>query len=185
MTNTTLTANAAQTPMGQGAEVATAAPTTHPCACGGVTFRSFGKDEVRTCRATTKRTFAPGHDAKLKGELIRRELAGDVVVLASGEVVSPTYYASRFGFADMVQDGVRRGIAKAQAKAAKKAAKGQTAKVVKSEDEAAKADELVVKAKVGRWEYFGIVLAAGDGQPVFRYTDKKGNTQDTMKFARV
>jgi hypothetical protein len=178
MTNTTKNAKATE---------------THACACGGVTFTNFGEDTKTVCTATTKRTFAPGHDARLKGELIRRGLAGDVVRMPSGEVVSCEYIASLFGFGHMVADGIRRGIEKAQAKATKKAAKTAERKLAegaglvanKSEDEAAKADALVVKAKVGRWEYFGVILAAGDGQPVFRYTDKKGNTQDTMKFVQI
>ncbi len=165
------------------------APATHPCACGGITFRSFGKDETRTCLAVTKRTFAPGHDAKLKGELIRRELAGDVVVLDSGEVVSPTYFAGRFGFADMVSDGVRRGIEKAQAKAEKKAAKGKTAerklaeaaKVVAPEPEPEAATvPATVQAKVGRWIYEG-TLADGE----FTYVNKKDETVSTRKFTLI
>jgi hypothetical protein len=192
MTNTaaaqTATANAAQTPMGQGAEVATAAPQSanRPCACGGVTFRSFGKDETRKCLATTKRTFAPGHDAKLKGELIRRELVGDVVVLASGEVVSPTAYASRFGFADMVAAGVRNHLDREQAKAAKKeaTAKARIAKTVerKLAKKAGATAPKTVSAKVGRWVYEGTL---NDKGTKFTYLDKKGATQETKKFTLV
>lgn len=192
MTNTaaaqTATANAAQTPMGQGAEVATAdlQSDKHPCACGGITFRSFGKDETRVCHAVTKRTFAPGHDAKLKGELIRRQIAGDVVVLASGEVISPVQAAHSFGFGYMVEAGVQNFMAREEAKADRKAARTATAAQRVVERKLAKKAEATapkkVTAKVGRWTYEGTL---NDKGTKFTYLDKKGATQETKKFTLV
>lgn len=150
------------------------------CSCGDVTFVSFGEDEMLpTCKATTKRTFAPGHDARLKGILIRHALVGDLVRLVSGEVVSVEFFAARFGFGDMVADGIRKGMAKAQAKADKKVAKAAPVPAPTSEP---------ITAKVGRWEYAGTLFtgaATADGVPVFRYTDKKGAQVDTHKFTQI
>lgn len=162
-----------------------AAKTTTPaevtaCICGDVTFVSFGDDEkLPACTATTKRTFAPGHDARLKGILIRHALVGDLVRLESGEVVDVMFFASRFGFGGMVVDGIQKAMARAQAKAEKKTAKAAPAPAPTSEP---------ITAKVGRWTYEGTLFtgaATADGVPVFRYIDKKGNQVDTHKFAQI
>jgi hypothetical protein len=160
------------------------------CACNNFTFVNFGDDEkAPQCRMGTKRTFAPGHDAKLKGELIRRGIAGDLVRLASGELVSPESVAYQFGFGHLVTEGIRRGIEKAQAKAEKKAAKGKTAErklaedagIVTADQEPAPVEvPEVVKAKIGRWTYEGTV---DNGE--FTFTDKKGRVQTVRKFKLV
>lgn len=146
------------------------------------------------CSETTRNTFAPGHDAKLKSFLIRHEAAGHEIRRHDGGVATSADamgHAKRYAFAHMVEAGIRKAETKAQARADRAAAnvakKAERAGLVRneSEDAAAKADKLVVQAKVGRWTYFGVLLAAGDGTPVFRYTDKKGVEQDTMKFVQV
>ncbi len=185
------------------------------------------------CNATTKREFAPGHDAKLKSFLIRhsgpeydvRRNEGGVATSASAQ-----QHADRYEFGYMVAAGIAKAAEKAEAKAkreaaraAKKAAKGKTAErklaesagvvadVVKAEEakhaeqEAAKvaereasadwddapAQEVTdltgkpeVIAKVGRWEYKGIVDDAG----TLHYLAKDGHTRKTAeagKFAVV
>lgn len=198
----TVTANAAQTPMGQGAEVATAPKTTSKVACECskyeilVNVRESDTDgdliwdeEITTdCTSTTARLFAPGHDAKLKGFLIRAELAGhevsrtDGAMRVSGDAAS---FAKRYDFGHMVVEGIRLGKEKDAAKAAKKAKKiadkefaealreAKVTVVVATPapvaDEDAVAQALAVTAKVGRWEYKGELTAEG-----FSYTDGKG-----------
>lgn len=138
------------------------------CACGNVTFVVDGEDIAPTrCRRSTTRTFAPGHDARLKGNLIRAAIAGHDVRLASGELVSPQHIANGFGFGWQVARGLELGLARIAAKVAKKTAPKPAA-------------PQVVKAKVGRWIYEGIV--SGE---FFNYTDKKGAAQTTAKFAQV
>ena len=150
---------------------------THPCACGGYVAKDAAGRETRTaCNAVTKRTFAPGHDARLKGFLIRAGVEGLLISTPEGGAEqSPERVADRFGFGKMVTEGVNRGKAREWAKATKVAAK-PAPKV---------AAPVTVTAKVGRWEYRGVILAAGDGSPVFRYTNAKGVTTDTMKFTQI
>ncbi|MFI9117884.1 hypothetical protein ACIGW0_00495 [Streptomyces bikiniensis] len=126
------------------------------------------------CTATTKRLFAPGHDAKLKSALIKWGALGldirrtdEAGVAVSAEAVK---HASRYKFAGMVEAGIKRAeerrVAKA-AKAAKKVAKAEPANPI-------------VTAKVGRWTREGTVT---DG--VFTYTDAKGATKTATKFALI
>jgi len=159
-----------------------------PCECGRFTVVS--PDGTRTkvpCGGITKRTFAPGHDARLKGVLIRAAFAGhklERVGLAGNEVRDALAWADFFNFGYLVRAGVELAREKAAAKKAKKAAK-----VAKAEANGEVANPVVevaapviVKAKVGRWVYEGEVLECGDGSPCFRYTDKQGNTKDAVKF---
>lgn len=83
-----------------------------------------GDFEVLTtgCTATTKRQFAPGHDAKLKSALIRWGALGlDIRRNEAGVATSasPAKHASRYAFAHMVTAGVKRAKAKAAEKARK------------------------------------------------------------------
>jgi len=132
----------------------------HLCACGGFIARdASGTQVVRTgCNAMTKRTFAPGHDARLKGFLIRAGREGLLITCPwGGAEVTAEVAANHFGFAHMVRDGIAR-------KAAKKVAKPQAKKVT---------------AKVGRWFYEGFVT---EGGALFSYTDKQGASKTATKF---
>jgi hypothetical protein len=162
------------------------------CACGGITFVSFGEERTTVCRAGTTRTFAPGHDARLKGMLIRAAVAGEVIRLAPGDVVSPEWFAGKFGFAHMVRDGITRQMAKLQAKVAKKIAAdddNRPALEIVAElevDEAAVAEALgkpevrKVTAKVGRWPYEGTVIGG-----VFHYKNAAGESKLATKFTEI
>lgn len=133
------------------------------CICGN--FADANTGERLECRSATTRQFAPGHDARLKGHLIRIGRAGnDVRIVGSDAPVPVKVAASGFGFYAMVVDGIERPAKVRKPKAAKPA---------------------TVTAKVGRWTYEGVILAAGDGTPVFRYTNKKGEVVDTFKFTQV
>lgn len=177
------------------------------------------------CQAETSRTFAPGHDAKLKSALIKWGSQGlDVCRLEGGvrSVSDAESWANKYEFGHMVRAGLAKAAEKAQAKAdraAARAAKSAERKLAKSaglvasadtehdgnsarrerearslaeiaqaEDQAHRADEAAkvaereatadwsddqpatVTAKIGRWEYSGVV---GDNG-AFWYTDKKG-----------
>ncbi|RNL84759.1 hypothetical protein [Halostreptopolyspora alba] len=127
-----------------------------PCTCSKYADATTG--ETTGCTKTTRRDFAPGHDAKLKGFLIRAGAAGHLVALAGApdEPVQASEAASRFGFARHVASGISRAQAK---------------------QEQATADADTVRAKVGRWERTGHV--EGD---TFTYTDRSGAARTTTKF---
>lgn len=138
----------------------TTATAPHACACSGFKAIDAAGRVVSTtgCTATTRRTFAPGHDARMKGFLIRAGREGNLVrTPEGGSDQLPAKVADRFGFAHMVRDGIAR-------KAAKRVAKKQAAKVT---------------AKVGRWFYEGFVT---EGGRLFSYTDAKGNSKTAEKF---
>lgn len=138
----------------------------HPCACGGFVAVAADGTEVRTnCNAVTKRTFAPGHDARLKGFLIRAGRENKLVrTPEGGSEQLPAKVADRFGFGHMVRDGIARPKA---TRKAKKVAAPAPRKVV---------------GKVGRWTYEGVVTAGGK---IFTYTDRKGATLMAEKFTIV
>jgi len=132
-------------------------------ACSCSSFADATTGGRLACTATTKRTFAPGHDAKLKGFLIRVGRAGHLVHTPEGGTPQfPAKVADRFGFGHMVRDGIAR-VAPAR-KAKKAAAPAQPVKVI---------------AKVGRWLYEGTLTAGGQ---IFSYTDRKGNHLMAEKF---
>jgi len=130
------------------------------CQCG-----NFANEETGArieCHAETLRTFAPGHDAKLKGFLIRVGAEGGMIRTLGGEVADPITVANLFGFGHMVAAGIKRAMDKAAAKVAPK--------------------PRVVRAKVGRWVYEGTVTAGGG---IFSYTDRKGHNLMAEKFTIV
>lgn len=138
---------------------------THSCACSGFKAVDAAGNVVATtgCTGVTKRIFAPGHDARLKGFLIRAGREGNLVrTPEGGSDQVPAKVADRFGFGYMVREGIARP---AKAKKAKKVA--APAKVV---------------GKVGRWTYEGTVTAGGK---IFTYTDRKGNQLMAEKFTIV
>lgn len=134
-----------------------------PCACSLVVAVAADGTTTRTgCTATTRRTFAPGHDARLKGFLIRAGRDGlhvREVGLGVAHETTAVKFAERFGFAHMVADGIAR-----QAKPRK----------------AAKVAPKTVTAKVGRWFYEGTMDDRGN----FTYTQKNGKTHTTA-FPKV
>lgn len=155
-----------------------AAKTVKPCTCSIVAIVSQdGTVKTTGCTATTKRVFAPGHDARLKGFLIRAGIAGDMVSVGTDTNRTPEQVADQFGFGYMVLEGIKRGKDALLAKMLGEVTKAPRARKVPAPRK--------VTAKVGRWIYEGEVLAAGDGTPVFRYTDKRGNALDTMKFTQI
>jgi hypothetical protein len=93
-----------------------------PCECGyfeiGLANLS-GWERVPCNGGTTKRTFAPGHDARLKGYLIKAAVRGVSVrrTDANGSrSESAFYWANSFGFGHLVAAGVKIALDKAAAK---------------------------------------------------------------------
>lgn len=158
-------------------------------------------EELTTgCSGTlTGRDFAPGHDAKLKGYLIRWGIAGHEVTWVEGgmsQTANAVTVASRFGFAQQVRNGIANGLIKAEIRKIRRGEVSESAeaatRVVEEihardeqqnydihSDEVAEEPE-IVKAKVGRWTYEGTV----DGDE-FTYTDKNGNPKTTTKFTLI
>ena len=83
---------------------------------------------VTGCTLTTRRTFAPGHDAKLKSLLIQAGVRGWEARygrISGGMLVTtdPISAANRYGFGPQVRLGIERGQRAANAKATRQAAK--------------------------------------------------------------
>jgi hypothetical protein len=98
-----------------------AGSTVTRCSCSVYTTAA----EPQVCRASTTRLFAPGHDAKLKGRLIRAGVADAMVTATDADgntaELAPMEVARLFGFARQVQAGIALGKDKEQAKAERKA----------------------------------------------------------------
>lgn len=143
------------------------AKTLAPCQCSQfVAYNTESDVEYTTsCNAQTARTFAPGHDARLKGNLIRWAVlgyeirVGDVTKSAEG-------WAEGFGFGYMVAAGIKRSADRAAAKAEKRVRKAVL--------------PAIVTAKVGRWTYEGTV-----NNGTFRYLDKQDVMRETTKFVQI
>lgn len=148
------------------------AKALHSCECSKFEAHIEGSDVTFTtgCNAQTVRTFAPGHDAKLKSALIAWAILG--YEIRKGDATrSAEGWGDDYSFGYMI----RGGIVRAEARAARKAEKA-IAKATKRVERKAK----TVSAKVGRWVYEGTLI---DG--TFTYLDKKLNAQHTTKFTLV
>lgn len=138
-----------------------ATKTLTPCRCSQFFVIINGERQGTGCPGTlTARDFAPGHDAKLKGFLIRWGRQVLDVTCTDGTTTDAVTVAKRFGFAHMVVDGIQRPTKVRKAKAAPA--------------------PVLVQGKVGRWVYTGTV--EGDE---FVYTDKAGTERRSAKFTLV
>lgn len=169
------TQNLAQNADAQDAAQATEERNSRECQCGNFADAETGARLV--CDRETQRTFAPGHDARLKGFLIKVGAQGHAVKWLGREgVISAEQAADVYGFGYMVAAGIRRAGEKAFAKelaALKKQAK-------KSHETPRE-----VSAKVGRWVYEGVITDSPEHGPQFTYTNRKGVQTTTTKFTRV
>jgi hypothetical protein len=117
-----------------------------PCACSTFYALENVRDDTETgdlvwdaeyntgCQETTKNTFAPGHDAKLKGFLIKMsDLDVEIHRTEGGMSITagPIEHAQKYGFSVQVAAGIQR---KARIRAerhlkrmAKEAGKGESA----------------------------------------------------------
>lgn len=123
-----------------------AAQTTRPCECSLWTTADGAK--LTDCAAQTnskKKTFRPGHDAKLKGALIRAKHAGTEVSDGRGVSGAPEDLAARFGFGHMVASATKR-----EKKAAAPAAEAIAAEEEKHEEAEIAAAEAEALARVAK-----------------------------------
>lgn len=159
-----------------------------------------------SCGEHTAREFAPGHDARLKGLLIRLYVAGkDYTRIVGGQAITvdPLTFAKSRGWDHfLLEAGVRHATkvtaaneraakrdARISAQAAAKAAKAADKKPsTKALDElltlpkaraSAKAGFHPVRVKIGRWEYDANVVSEDVNSLTVSYLDKKGNTVTT------
>lgn len=147
------------------------------CTCSlVVAFTEDGRELTTGCNATTKRTFAPGHDARLKGFLIRNGAEGNLVRVGEDVNTSAQAVADQFGFGYMVAEGIKKA-----AERAFKATLREVAKAGKKSHETPKQ----VTCKVGRWTYEGVITDSPEHGPQFTYTTAKGVQTTTTKFTRV
>ena len=160
---------------------ATATKTTArvACACSGFKAIDAAGRVVATtdCLATTRRTFAPGHDARLKGFLIRAGVEGHLIRTPEGgadQVADKV--AERYGFGYMVREGIKRG--------AEREMKRTVREVARSAKKSHQTPREVT-CKVGRWTYEGIITDSPTEGPQFTYTNRKGVQTTTTKFTRV
>ena len=158
------------------------------CRCSAVVTES---GETTGCTRTTTRTFAPGHDAKLKSLLGAALANGEMVTVTTdgnAAEMSPLEAAGLMGnFGQMVVAvaekirAKRERAANHKAKLAANAAKREAERAAKAEKKAAAKVVLPVqKAKVGRWEYEGVVKAGR-----FVYENKQGIKVEAEKFQLV
>ena len=140
-------------------------------------------DELSTgCTATARKTFAQGHDAKLKSALIKWGAEGyeirrdDGGVAVTGDAFT---MAREFAFHDMVVSAIARRGEKARKAMERKEAR-RFAKEQPASEPTAPEEPATVKAKVGRWEREGTV----DGE-TFTYADSKGETKSTTTFTLI
>ena len=71
-----------------------------------------GEPKTTGCVGTpTKKTFAPGHDTKLKSLLIEAGALGAVIRDDTGAITDVASIARRFGFASQVDSGIAKRLA--------------------------------------------------------------------------
>lgn len=146
-----------------------------PCACGQSEFiKADGSTYHTNCTQDTKRTFAPGHDARLKGFLIRAAVLGQKVRIGT-KTLHPMEVANSHGFGYQVQAGIDNATSRAANKKTKPAAasKPRALASVKALPSKPKTFlEQAATAKVGRWVKHGMY---DHDARTFTYTDAKGN----------
>jgi len=146
-----------------------------PCQCSNYADAETGARLV--CNRTTLRDFAPGHDARLKGFLIKVGAQGHkVTVIDFAEDMDAVTAASFYQFAHMVASGIERAKAKAFERMIR-----ETKRQARKTHETPKQ----VAAKVGRWVYQGVTSDDPIHGPKFTYQDRKGNQQTTTKFTLI
>ncbi len=119
------------------------------------------------------RTFKMGHDARLKGILIRAHITGkEVAQVGGGGIVSgpALTVAQNLGWSRYLE-------AAAEREANRKANKANRVKAPKAAT-GPKVGDQVADLKIGRWTYDATITAVwDDGVVEFEYTTKKGERQ--------
>lgn len=176
----------------------TTTSTTVPCTCGQFVFADGNDARTKLpCGGVTKRTFAPGHDARLKGALIRAGVAGHTVIWGD-QRFEPTQVADKFGFGHMVRKGIQlaqdKELAKAIAKEAKATEKAKAKLIAEAkaeptpevaapaEPEVAEVKPVKVRFKIGRNEFDGELQL--DAKTVV-YTNAAGETKEITRGYKI
>lgn len=126
------------------------------------------------------RTFAMGHDARLRGILIRAHVAGkEVARVTASTIISSDArtYAEQFGWEGYLDDAKAREDTRVAAKV-EKANKQVLAKATGPKI----GDKRLIK--VGRWEYTGQVVAiynGAKGDIEFEYVTKSGDVRTVRR----
>lgn len=132
-----------------------------------------------TCGETTMHTFAPGHDAKLKGVLLRAARSGQEYAYVDGAMLiyaDPTEELRKRMWSHLLVDLKPR--AKKERKSTKAAGKAKLAENLAAGPEQPKPGFHPIRVRIGRWMYDGqIVSAKADGRLVVEYQTKKGATE--------
>ncbi|WP_175541048.1 hypothetical protein [Streptomyces pini] len=100
----------------------TTTPSNRPCTCGSYSYLVLVHEGAKGdkvwqrrdtgCADTTHRTFAAGHDSKLKSLLIAAGIGGHQIQQVSGDVVTAKdalRVAADLGWEDIVREGIARG----------------------------------------------------------------------------
>jgi len=161
-------------------------------------------DDVVTtgCTSTTRKMFAPGHDAKLKSLLIKYGALDEEIYRLEGSVrvsASADNWATRYGFTDQVCSGIDKAVARRRAaadrlrkreekrqaavdaKAALKKERQTLAKLVLTDDSGSP----LVVAQVDGSRYLGHVSDSPEFGQRFTYTDADGVSQTVADFTVV
>jgi hypothetical protein len=169
-----------------------------PCKCHTTQVGDVnGTPQFGPCGAETKRDFAPGHDARLKGLLIRLHVASQVYLVRGQSPQDPMDVARERqwgGYLTAAKDREgRRAVAKVNRDKAAAERKADAAKVKAARDAekaAAKAKATAAKpakpaaiatpiggtvgVRIGRHTYTAKVTSEGPGEITVDYTDSKG-----------
>lgn len=144
------------------------------------------------------RTFRQGHDARLKGILIRAGATSRNVTTITGDVQTtetPLNLAKKYGFSGQVKDGIEREQAKAKTRQARQEKREQTAADKKAAKAAKKAttpkatggvkkgDRFPIK--VGRWTKEGEVLKVSKGIATLQYDTSHGTAEIDKPVAEL
>jgi hypothetical protein len=196
----------AKTAKTQTAAAESAQPTLHDCECSRYEIEQWtgevpeGADPGdflellgTGCVQQTARTFAPGHDAKLKALLIRAGHEGSGVRRNDGGMASVSdamHWAEFHGFAHMVKAGMNRAARKyadrEARKIAREAERAHAKEVSRGTKRAAKAgvkaDPELVTIKVGRWTY---AAAINEFTNEATFTSANGQIKTTKKYTIV
>lgn len=99
-------------PVAAGSPVGPDGPEPQPCLCGlfeVIDPETGGVVQHTDCTGTTKKRFAPGHDAKLKSLLISAGVHGRRIRERNGKsdkLHRPITVANRFGFGEQVKRAI-------------------------------------------------------------------------------
>lgn len=132
-----------------------------------------GVPVYKSCGATTDRIYAPGHDAKLKGALIKRYLADEPFIQLDGGMLihgDPMEVARQLGWDHFLVAAYARRADKAEAKRERAAAKIAARQAVQAG-----------QVKIGRWTY-DIVKILGEftDEVEVEYRTKQGDLKTAM-----